>query len=74
MCKDAHNFRKTMNLTDIEEFKDFHLKPKTSIDKKQGLKRAKWYFIYNIAHYFSSVTVTQNFEENDANLLKKNKK
>jgi hypothetical protein len=41
MCKDAHNFRKTMNLTDIEEFKDFHLKPKTSIDKKQGLKRAK---------------------------------
>lgn len=40
MCENAHNLRKTMHLTDIEELENLHLKSKTGIDEKQDLEYA----------------------------------
>lgn len=36
MCKNSHDFRHAVNLTDVEEFKDFHLEAKTGVTHEQN--------------------------------------
>ena len=36
VCENAHHSRKPMNLTNIEELEDLHLKAKVSVDHEQN--------------------------------------
>ena len=58
VCENAHHSRKSMNLTNIEELEDLHLKTKAGVDEEKNK-------VGHLGHVDHGVDVVAAFEEGE---------